>query len=38
MNSVGRLKTIIPKKCLTVLGRWNFVLCFYADDFFGANE
>ena len=33
MNSIGRLKTIIPKKCLTLLGGWNFVLCFYADDF-----
>ena len=33
MNSVGRLKTIIPKKCLTLLGGWNFVLRFYADDF-----
>lgn len=33
MNSVGRLKTIIPKKCLILLGRWIFVLRFYADDF-----
>ena len=33
MNSSGRLKMIIPKKRLTLLGGWNFVLCFYADDF-----
>ena len=33
MNSVGHLKTIIQKKRLTLLGGWNFVLRFYADDF-----
>ena len=38
MNSVGRLKMIIPKKCLTILGGWNFVLRFSTDDFFGANQ
>ena len=38
MNSSGRLKMIIPKKCLTLLGGWNFVLRFYAVDFWGANR
>ena len=33
MNSVRRLKMIIPKKCLTILGGWIFVLCFSTDDF-----
>ena len=33
MNSSGRSKMIIPKKCLTLLGGWNFVLRFYTDDF-----
>jgi len=33
MNSVGRLKTIIPKKRLTLLGGWNFTLRFSTDDF-----
>ena len=33
MNNPGHLKTIIPKKCLTLLGGWNFVLRFYAVDF-----
>ena len=33
MNSVGRLKTIIPKKCLTLLGGWNFALRFATDEF-----
>lgn len=33
MNSIGRLKMIIPKECLTVLGRWNFALRFYTVDF-----
>ena len=33
MNSPVRLKTIIPKKCLTVLGGWIFVLRFSTDDF-----
>ena len=38
MNSVGRLKTIIPKKCLTIWGGRIFVLRFYTVDFFGANR
>ena len=38
MNSPVRLKTIIPKKCLTVLGRWNFVLRFATDEFWRANR
>ena len=33
MNSPGRLKMIIPKKCLTVLDGWSFALRFYAVDF-----
>ncbi|ETK11012.1 hypothetical protein T231_01405 [Tannerella sp. oral taxon BU063 isolate Cell 6/7/9] len=33
MNSVGSLKTIIPKKCLTLLGGWNFALRFSTDEF-----
>ena len=33
MNSIGRLKMIIPKKCLTLLGGWNLVLRFYSEDF-----
>lgn len=33
MNSVGRLKMIIPKKCLILLGRWNFILRFSTVDF-----
>lgn len=33
MNSPGRLKMIIPKKRLTVLGGWNFVLRFPTDEF-----
>ena len=33
MNSVGRLKTIIPKKCLILLGGWNFALRFSTDEF-----
>ena len=33
MNSIGRLKTIIPKKCLTVLGGWIFILRFSTDEF-----
>lgn len=33
MNSFERLKTIIPKKCLTLLGGWNFALHFSTDDF-----
>ena len=33
MNSVGRLKTIIPKKCLIVLGGRIFALRFYTVDF-----
>ena len=33
MNSTGRLKTIIRKKCLTILGGWNFVLRFSTVDF-----
>jgi len=38
MNSVGHLKMIIPKKCLTLLDGWNFVLRFSTDDFLGANR
>ena len=33
MNSPVRLKTIIPKKCLTLLGGWNIVLRFSTDEF-----
>jgi len=33
MNSVGSLKMIIPKKRLTLLGGWNFVLRFATNDF-----
>ena len=33
MNSIGRLKMIIPKKCLTLLGGWIFVLRFSTVDF-----
>lgn len=33
MNSTGRLKMIIPKKRLTILGGWNFVFRFSTDDF-----
>ena len=33
INSIGRLKMIIPKKCLIVLDGWYFILCFYTDDF-----
>ena len=33
MNSSGRLIMIISKKCLTVLGRWNFILRFSTDEF-----
>ena len=32
-NSSERLKMIIPKKCLTILGRWNFALRFSTDEF-----
>ena len=33
MNSSGRLKTIIPKKCLTILGGRIFALRFSTDEF-----